>query len=84
MAQINRDELGTEQIKKATACKNADELMKLAEEEGFDLTREEAEVYIDEMSDMELDEAALGEVAGGSCYADTPGTRPIKDKDIYR
>ena len=71
MGQINRDELTMEQINKAMACKNADELLELAKEEGFDLTREEAEAYMDEMSHMELDEEALGEAAGGGCRSFT-------------
>ncbi|MBR5376347.1 MAG: hypothetical protein IK139_03630 [Lachnospiraceae bacterium] len=65
MAQIDRNELTGEQIEKAMSCKTAEELMKAAAEEGFELTKEEAEAYFDEMSDMELDEEALDEVAGG-------------------
>ena len=68
MAEINKNELTREQIEKAMSCKTAEELMKAAAEEGFDLTRQEAEAYFDEMSDVELDEEALDEVAGGGCY----------------
>ena len=73
MAQIDRNELTGEQIEKAMSCKTAEELMKAAAEEGFELTKEEAEAYFDEMSDMELDEEALNEVAGGGCYGDAAG-----------
>ena len=39
MASIN--ELTPEQMEKARACKNADELVKLAEAEGIELTEEQ-------------------------------------------
>ncbi len=35
-----------EQIRKAMACKTADELFALAKSEGVELTREQAEEYI--------------------------------------
>ena len=35
-------------------CKNAEELMALAESEGISLTKEEAEAYLAEMEDVEL------------------------------
>ena len=64
---INVNELTKEQIKKAMACETTDELMALAKSEGIELTKEEAEA---ELTDFELDEAALKNVAGGSrlCY----------------
>ena len=49
-------------------CETADELAALAKEEGFDLTKEEAEAYLEEMKDIELDETVLKKVAGGGCY----------------
>ena len=59
-----------EQIEKAMRCKDADELMKLAKAEGFDITREEAEAYMAELADFELDADTLQNVAGGGCYSD--------------
>ena len=56
---IDKNELTKEQIAKAMACETAEELMALAKSEGFELTKEEAEAYLVEMSDIELDEAAL-------------------------
>ena len=49
-------------------CETADELAALAKEEGFDITKEEAEAYLGEMKDIELDETMLKKVAGGGCY----------------
>ena len=42
--------------------------MEFAKNEGFDITLEEAEGYLDELSDIELDRENLDKVAGGGCY----------------
>ncbi len=65
---VNRKEITNEQIMKAAQCKTADELMALAKAEGVDITKEEAEAYLAELADVELDNNALGKVAGGDCY----------------
>ena len=65
---VNRKEITNEQIMKAVQCKTADELMALAKAEGVDITKEEAEAYMAELADVELDNNALGKVAGGDCY----------------
>jgi predicted DNA-binding protein len=69
---INKNELTKEQIAKAMSCKTADELMALTKAEGIDLTKEEAEAYMAEMEDFELDEDMLKNVAGGYCHRTTP------------
>ena len=66
----NKSELTKEQIMKAMQCKTADELMALAKAEGFAITKDEAEAYMVELSDAELDGKELKNVAGGYCYAD--------------
>ena len=68
MAKINVNELTKEQIRKAMACKTADELVKAAKEEGFELTPEEAEAYMAESSNGELDDEMLAKVSVGGCY----------------
>ena len=68
MANINVNELTKEQIEKARNCKTAEELMAAAKAEGIDLTRDEAEAYMAELSDFELDEATLTQAAGGAFY----------------
>ena len=73
MAKINRNELTKEQIEKAMECKTADELLELAKAEGIELTRDEAEAYMAEMEDFELDEEALSKAAGGGvCWEAWP------------
>ena len=68
---INKKELTKEQIVKAVQCKTADELMELAKAEGYDITKDEAEAYFAEISDMELDSEKLKKIAGGieTCWA---------------
>ena len=53
-------------------CKTVDELIALAKTEGFEITNEEAEAYMAELADIELDGVKLKNVAGGGkvCYAD--------------
>ena len=65
---INKNELTAEQIRKAMECENAKELMEYAKSEGMDITEEEAEGYLEELSDIELDKENLDKVAGGGCY----------------
>ena len=67
---INKNELTNEMIAKAMKCKDAEDLMALAKSEGIDLTKEEAEAYLAEMDDVELDNSQLKSVAGGGCYKD--------------
>ena len=66
---INKNELTKEQIAKAMTCETIEELMELAKAEGIELTKEEAEAYMAEMDDVELDSDALKQVAGGMCYS---------------
>ena len=55
MVKINMNELTKEQIQKAMACETAEELMAAAKAEGYELTKDEAEAYLTELSDFELD-----------------------------
>lgn len=66
----NKKELTKEMIEKARQCKTADELMKLAKGSGFDVTKEEAEAYLAELSEFELKDGELKRVAGGFCGND--------------
>ena len=65
---INRDEITKEMIEKAMQCKTSDDLVTLAKAEGFAVTKDEAEAYMAELSDVELDGKELKGVAGGDCY----------------
>ena len=79
MANNNAKELTREQIQKVMACKTAEELMAAAKAEGFELTQQEAEAYMDELQSSELDDEALDMVSGAgwrepSCPDDTAWT----------
>jgi len=65
---IKPNEITNEILEKAMQCHTAEELIALAKSEGVELTKEEAEIYLAEMDDIELDEATLKVVAGGSDY----------------
>ena len=65
---INKNELTKEMIEKAMQCKTADELVTLAKTGGFEITKEEAEAYLAELADVELDGKTLKKIAGGDCY----------------
>ena len=69
---INKIELTKEQVTKAMTCKTVEELMELAKSEGVEMTREEADAYMAEMEDIELDSESLKNVAGGYCHRTTP------------
>ena len=86
MANINVNELTKDQVAKAMACETAEELMALAKAEGVEITKEEAEAYMDELTDVELDGVALRHVAGGNgnctfcpCQSDYQGRTGCSD-----
>ena len=61
-----------EMIKKAAECKSADELMELTKAAGVTLTKEEAEAYMTELANTELDAETLKKVSGGVCWENCP------------
>ena len=67
---INKNELTKEMIAKAMQCETAEELIELAKTGGFDITKKEAEAYMAELADIDLDRAMLKNAAGGGvCVA---------------
>ena len=64
---INENELTKEILAKAMKCETAEDLIALVKAEGIDMTKEEAEAYLAEMNNVELDDTALQQVAGGTC-----------------
>ena len=57
-------------VQQALKCKDADELRALAKSRDYEMTREEAEAYMVEIDDFQLDDEAMKAVAGGfnTCY----------------
>ena len=68
---IDMTKITKEMVEKALKCETADQLVALAKDNGVTLTKEEAEAYLAELENLELDSADLDKVAGGSrvCYA---------------
>jgi type III secretion system FlhB-like substrate exporter len=65
MEKLNLNSLTKEQIALASKCQTPEELIELAKEAGIELTKEEAQAYLDELENMELDKETLDKVAGG-------------------
>ena len=65
---INEKEITKEMIIKAMACETPEELREYAKSEGFEISKEESEVYFAELQDLELDDAMLENAAGGGLF----------------
>jgi len=77
---INKNEITKEMIAKAMQCETAEDLIAYAKTEGVELTRAEAEAYLEELSECELKDGDLKHVAGGLAPGNSPGGNglPIK------
>ena len=62
---INKNEITKEMLGKALQCETVEDLLALAKAEGIELTKEEAEAYLDELSEYELKDGDLKHIAGG-------------------
>ena len=67
--QIKREAISREMIETALTCETPAELVKLAKERGYEMTEAEAEAYLSELADFQLDSDQLKKVAGGYCYS---------------
>ena len=63
---IDKSKITKEMLAKAANCNSADELIALAKANGITLTKEEAEAYLAELDNVELDSKVLDKVAGGT------------------
>ncbi len=62
---IDKSKITKEMLEKASMCQTADELIALAKTEGIEITKAEAEAYLAELADLELNSDTLDKVAGG-------------------
>ena len=74
---IDKTKITKEMLEKAAQCKTAEELIALAKKEGFAITKAEAEAYLTELENCELDASDLDKVAGGTGNDDGCWTRNI-------
>ena len=68
MDKLDLNSLTKEQIEKAMACNTPEELIALAKTEGIEITLEQAEAYLEELQDVELNQETLDKVAGGKTH----------------
>jgi len=68
MNKLDLNSLTKEMLEKAMKCQTADELIALAKAEGIEITLEQAEAYLDELQDVELNQETLDKVAGGKTH----------------
>ena len=80
MPKFNGKEISRELIAKGMMCETPEDLVKLAKENDIEMTKEEAEAYLAEMDDFNLDSAQLKNVAGGGYWDSKP---PCKENYIY-
>ncbi len=68
---IDKTKLTNAMLIKAAKCETAEELIALAKANGIEITKDEAEAYLAELDNSELDAAELDKVAGGYCLTDS-------------
>ncbi len=69
--KLNGKEFPKELMVLALLCDTPEELMKLAENNNLELTREQAEAYISDLDAVDLDTVQMNRIANGSmCWLD--------------
>ena len=69
----NNNKIPQELMEKAMKCETTEELLKLAMENGIELTKDEAEAYIAEGAVADVPDAEMARAAGGKCFGHTTG-----------
>ena len=62
---FDKTKLTKDMLEMALKCKTPEELIALAKAAGIDITKDEAEAYLAELADLELNSDTLDKVAGG-------------------
>ena len=75
-------EITKELMEKAEKCQTADELMALAKEIEIELTVDEAQAFLDESADVQLDAGEIDQAAGGGKKPYDP-TAPCKNRVVH-
>ena len=78
---IDKTKLTKEMLEKAAKCNSADELIALAKRAEIEITKAEAEAYLDELQNYELKDGELKHVAGGK--APGGGDKSIPPESRY-
>ena len=67
---IDKSKITKEMLEKALHCNTPEELIAIAKTQGIEITKDEAEAYLAELSEFELKDGELQRVAGGLCGND--------------
>ena len=78
---IDKTKITNDMLEKAAKCKTADELIALAKRAGIEITKAEAEAYLDELQNVELKDGELKHIAGGK--APGGGDKSIPPESRY-
>ncbi len=78
---IDKTKITREMLAKAAKCNSADELIALAKRSGIEITKAEAEAYMDELQNVELKDGELKHIAGGK--APGGGDKSIPPESRY-
>ncbi|MBR0318332.1 MAG: Nif11-like leader peptide family RiPP precursor [Spirochaetia bacterium] len=65
---IDKSKITKELLANLAKAETPEELIALAKAEGINITKAEAEAYMAELEDVELDDSTLEKIAGGDCY----------------
>ena len=63
--EIKGKEITKELVAKAMQCDTPEELVALAKEQGFEITMKQAEAYLVDLEDFDLDSEQMKKVSGG-------------------
>ncbi len=69
---IHKNEITEEMMMQAMQCKDADELIALAKTGGYEITKEEAETYMAELEDFELEDERAGKTVRNRTAIEEP------------
>ena len=64
---IDKSKITKELLANLAKAETPEELIALAKADGINITKAEAEAYMAELEDVELDDSTLEKIAGGSC-----------------
>ena len=78
---IDKKKLTKDMLAKAAKCETPEELIALAKRAGIDITKAEAEAYLDELQNYELKDGELKHIAGGK--APGGGDKSIPPESRY-
>ena len=82
MNNLDLNSLTKEQIEKAMECKTPAELIDLAKKYAIEITKEQAEAYLEELQNVELSHETLDKIAGGG--ENSPGENSPEKQALYK